>query len=95
MSTISVIENKISSVKKYLAILEDFKKYSREEIFGDVTRSGAFERYLYLVTQASIEVGESYIAYRNFRKPTTLREVFGILFENGIIGNDLSAKLSI
>ncbi len=94
MSTITVIENKISSVKKYLGLLEGFKKYSREELFGDTTIVGAFERYLYLVTQATIELGESYIAYRNYRKPTTMWETFAILRENGIIGSDLEKKLS-
>lgn len=94
MSTITVIENKVSSVKKYLGILEDFKKYSREELFRDPTICGAFERYLYLVAQATIELGESYIAYKNFRKPTAMKETFSILRENGIIENELEKKLS-
>ncbi|MFZ3032085.1 MAG: DUF86 domain-containing protein [Candidatus Moraniibacteriota bacterium] len=94
MSTLTVIENKISSVKKYLTILEGFKKYSLEELFQDTTIAGAFERYLYLVTQSTIELGESYIAYKDFRKPTTMRESFSILKENGVIEGELEEKLS-
>lgn len=94
MSTLGIIENKISSVRKYLMLLEGFKKYPQAELFHDTTISGAFERYLYLVTQATIELGESYIAYQDFRKPTTMRETFAILRENGIIGEALEKKLS-
>lgn len=94
MSTLTVIENKISSIRKYLVILEGFKKYSEAELFHDTTVTGAFERYLYLATQATIELGESYIAYKDFRKPTTMRETFAILEENGIIDDVLEKKLS-
>ncbi len=34
MTNLSVIENKISSIKKYLNILDSFKKYSKEELEG-------------------------------------------------------------
>ncbi|MEK7562203.1 MAG: DUF86 domain-containing protein [Patescibacteria group bacterium] len=93
MTNFSVVENKISSVKKYLGILQHFKKYLRKEIENDLNIRGAVERYLYLVSQATIDTAEAFISLRNFRKPTTIRESFEILKEEKIISIELSEKM--
>lgn len=94
MTDISVIENKISSVKKYLKILERFKNYSRSQIEEDINIKGATERYLYLVVQSSIDLAEAVISFKGFRKPSTLSENFYILQEEGIISANLAKNLS-
>ena len=93
MTNLSLIENKISSAKKYLKILEKYQKYSQEEIENDVDRRGAVERYLYLAAQSSIDLADALIAYKNFRKPATLGESFRILEENGVILPELTEKM--
>lgn len=93
MSDQSVIEDRISSVKKYLDILKRYRNIPKETLFEDVDRRGALERYLYLACQAAIEVGESLIAYRRFRKPVYLSDTFVILQENGVVNSELSEKL--
>lgn len=94
MTNLSVIENKISAIKKYLKILERYQKYSQKEITDDVDIKGAVERYLYLATQATIDLAEAMIAYRGFRKPTTLSEAFYILNEENVISNSLTDKMA-
>lgn len=93
MTTLQVIENKISAVRKYLKILIRYRKYTKAHIEKDVDIRGAVERYLYLVVQATIDLAESFIAYKNFRKPTTMSEAFHILKEEGILASQLSEKL--
>ena len=93
MTNLAIIENKISSVKKYLKILERYKKYSKKEIEEDIDIRGAIERYLYLVSQATIDLAEAVIAYKNFRKPTTMGETFLILNEENIISAELTDKM--
>ncbi len=93
MTKLAVIENKISAVKKYLKILENYQKYSKEEIEKDLTLRGAVERYLYLAAQSTIDLGEALIAYRDFRKPGTMAEVFYILEEEKIISSELRDKM--
>lgn len=93
MSNKDTIENKISLARKYLARLESYKKYSREEIEKDQFISGSLERNLYLVIQATIDTAESIIAYRGLRKPATLREEFEILGEARIIESDMVTQL--
>ncbi len=89
MTSIAVIENKISSTRKYLDILENYKQFSRDDITNDIDRKGAVERYLYLVMQASIDLSEAVISYKKFRKPSTMSESFHILEEADIIPSDL------
>ncbi|PJE73487.1 MAG: hypothetical protein COV02_02375 [Candidatus Terrybacteria bacterium CG10_big_fil_rev_8_21_14_0_10_41_10] len=93
MTNLSVIENKISSIKKYLNIIERYKIYSREEIENNIDIKGAIERYLYLVAQATIDLAEAIISFKNFRKPSTMSESFYILEENNIISKDLTQKM--
>lgn len=93
MTNLTVIENKISVIQKYLNILKAYQQHTKQELENDNTLKGAVERYLYLAVQASIDLAEAYIAYKNFRKPTTYRESFEILLEKNCIPKELSEKL--
>ncbi len=90
MTNLAVIENKISSVRKHLNILKRYKDFSQQEIVEDIDRKGAVERYLYLVIQATIDLSEAVIAYKNLRKPSTMSESFQILQEDKIIPSELA-----
>ena len=93
MSNIDVIESKISFIRRQLAILGNYKKYSQKEIEQDDTIRGAIERYLYLATQAAIDLAEAVIAHKDFRRPSSYSESFDILFEGGIVSSDLRDRL--
>ncbi|MCD6085465.1 DUF86 domain-containing protein [bacterium] len=51
------------------------------------------ERYLYLDCQSAIDLAEAVIAFKDFRKPTTLSENFYILNEEKIISGVLTEKM--
>ncbi|HDO25704.1 MAG TPA: DUF86 domain-containing protein, partial [Nitrospirae bacterium] len=93
MTNLTVIENKISSVHKYLAILEKYKTYSQKEIIDNIDRRGAVERYLYLAIQSTIDLAEAVIVFKNLRKPSTMSESFHILHEAGIVPVDLTDQM--
>ena len=93
MTNFSIIENKISAAKRYLKILERYKKYSQEELIKNIDLRGAVERYLYLATQAAIDLAEAVISLKNLRKPTASSECFYILEEEEIIKRELAEKL--
>lgn len=93
MTNISVIENKISQINKYLNILEKYKKHTKEEIISSIDLKGTVERYLYLVIQTAIDLAEAIISYKKLRKPTTMGESFSILKEENIIGKELEDEL--
>lgn len=89
-----VLENKISSIKKYLQILGKYRALTKEDIVNNIDTKGAVERYLYLVTQSTIDLAEAVIAFKGYRKPTTFSEGFTILTENKTINADLENRLT-
>jgi len=93
MTNIDVLENKISTVKKYLKILEGYQKYPQAEIENDINLRGALERYLYLAIQSTIDLAEGIIALKSLRKPSTMAENFVILKEESLISIELRDKL--
>lgn len=93
MTNPAVITDKSSAVRKYLTILARYEKLSAAELERDDEKRGAVERYLYLAVQATIDLAEAFIAFREFRTPTTFSEAFGVLQENKIIAHDLAEKL--
>lgn len=94
MTEISTIENKIASAKKYLKILDRYKKYSKKEIEENIDLRGTVERHLYLAVQSAIDLGEAVISLKEFRKPSSMSEIFSVLNEEGVINKDLSEELS-
>lgn len=94
MSSLTVIETKISHIQKYLKLLDRYKKFSQQDIEQNPDLRGALERYLYLVTQATLDLGEAVIAFKELRRPGTYTEVFYILDETEFISKDLSERLA-
>jgi uncharacterized protein YutE (UPF0331/DUF86 family) len=93
MTSISVIENRISLIKKYLKTLERYKNIPIEDILADVDKKGALERYLYLAVQAAIDLADATISFKKFRKPTSMSESFHILNEENVISSELTEKM--
>ena len=93
MSNIKAIENKISSARKYSAILKRYRGFAKEKICNSTDIRGAVERYLYLEAQAVIDLAEAVIAHKDFRKPATMSEAFYILNEEKIIPDTLTEKM--
>lgn len=89
----NTIIRKISAMRKYLKLLEGYKKYSRKEIESSVILRGSAERYLYLACQAAIDLGEAIISFKNFRRPGTYAEIFYILGEEKAVSKPLEEKL--
>lgn len=93
MSSLAVIETKISHIQKYLKLLGRYKKFSQQDLEQNPDLRGALERYLYLATQAALDLGEAVIAFKELRRPGTYTEVFYILREEELISKELSEKL--
>ena len=93
MTSIETLKNKLSEVNKYHLLVVGYKKHSVDELNADVTLRGAVQRYLYLLTQATIDLGEVIISFFKYRQPSTYAEIFEILFENKFITHELITPL--
>lgn len=92
MSTIQIIENKISYLQKRLLSAKKYQCHSLEEMIQNETIRDAIERKLYIVSQASIDLAEVVVAFKEFRKPTTMREAIDILGEEGIVPTEFAGR---
>lgn len=93
MTTVEVLKNKVSEVEKYLEMIKRFQTNSKEKILQDVTIKGAVERYLYLLCQSAIDLGEAIISYSDLRTPSTYAEIFEILKEENFISPKLGLEM--
>jgi len=93
LTGIEVIEKGKSKVRKYLLILDNYKKSKQEEIAQNITLRGAVERYLYLAVQATIDLAEAIISYKDLRRPSTFSESFEILHSEKLISKKTVDKM--
>jgi uncharacterized protein YutE (UPF0331/DUF86 family) len=93
MTTVNVVESKLRSIDEYYSILLKYRKYSQDELKNDITLKGALERYLYLLCQAAIDLGEAVVSIKGFYSPTSYSDIFQILQEKEIITPAMAQKL--
>jgi len=68
--------------------IRPYLNYSIEEIKDDTMIKSALERDLYVIVQSAIDLAEATVAFKNFRKPITMREAFDILKEENILTSE-------
>ena len=77
--------------------LKDWERYqaiSLEELHTDRDKRNMVLHALLISIQSAVDIANHIIAEKGFRKPSTYRESFEILYEEGIISENLSDKLS-
>jgi len=77
--------------------LKDWKRYqsiSLEELHTDRDKRNMVLHALLISIQSAIDIANHIIADKGLRKPSTYRESFEILYEEGLIPKALSEKLS-
>jgi len=77
--------------------LKDWKRYQSiplEELHTDRDKRNMVLHALLISIQSAIDIANHIIAEKGLRKPSTYRESFEILYEEGLIPKALSEKLS-
>jgi len=93
MTTINVAESKLKAMDGYYSQLLEYRKYPQDKLKNDPTLKAALERYLYLLCQSAIDLGETVIALKDFYRPGSYSEIFQTLKEKQIISPELAQKL--
>lgn len=93
MTSSEAIIRKINEVKKNLAIVKKYQKYTIETVQKDETLRGAIQYYLYILCQSVLDTGEMYITTHKYRMPSTYADIFDILHEQEIISASLASVL--
>ena len=86
-----MIENKISHIQQRLRVAKQYQEYPISVLEGDPIKRSAVERELYIIAQAVIDLAEAMVAFKKFRKPTTMREAIEILGEEKVLPKEFVA----
>ena len=87
------MQSRLNALEDYLAKLRAFKKFSKEEFLKNSALHDLAERYLHLLTESLIDIGNHLVADQNLGSPGSYREIFQKLDEAEIISEELSLKL--
>lgn len=93
MVRIENIESKISSLHTYLDKLSRYQSIKIEEIKADQDLTGATERYLFLATQAAIDLAEMTTKLKKLGKCESMSQAFILLKEADIIDEELCERM--
>lgn len=93
MTDQAVIEHRISEVQRLLHELRAFGPITTTELLNDSKLRGAVQWHLFSITQLTIEIGDTIIAWKRFRKPGSYRETFDILAEQAVVDRELAMNL--
>lgn len=88
-----VVLNRIKHLEDNITYLEKIKKYDKKTFSSTQDIYYRFERALHLALEAVLDLGNHLIADQNLETPDSNRDIFRILFENEIIGNELKESL--
>jgi uncharacterized protein YutE (UPF0331/DUF86 family) len=84
-----IVQARLERLREYLQVLKTIKKSGLQRFKDDPLVRGAAERYLHLSIECVIDVGNHIISDRGYRKPETYGEIFQILFEKGVLPEEL------
>ncbi len=93
MVDVDVFRLRLAKLEEYLGNLESVYRLGREEILGDPGLLAQTERWMHLTVEASIDLAQHLIASRGWRTPTTNREAFQILRQNGVLTPELGKQM--
>jgi len=88
------LSSRLSALDGYLAELRTFRARSREEFVREPAIHHLAERYLHLACECILELAHHVIADLGLRQPTSYPDAMEVLREEGILTDDLAARMA-
>lgn len=90
-----VFDRRLARLEQLLRDLRALSRStSRDDFLRDRGLQAQAERWLHLAAECVLGLANHLIADRGWRTPTTYRETFGVLREQGVIGDELAQALA-
>ncbi len=88
------IRRRMLALEEYVTDLELVRKEKSREVFNsDKVLRRYVERTLHLAVEACLDIANSIISFEGFREPTSNRDSFLVLCEQGILPQHLSDQM--
>ncbi len=93
MVDLDVFRLRLAKLDEFLGHLDEMAHYETSVLLGDPGLLAQTERWMHLVVEASLDLGQHMIASKGWRAPATNREVFQILRDHGVISAELGKQM--
>ena len=80
-----IIEKALETISLNLKELKQASDINRDVYMSDIRARRFIERTLHVIIEACIDIAHQIISSDNLREPSTYRDAFSVLCENGII----------
>jgi uncharacterized protein YutE (UPF0331/DUF86 family) len=80
-----LLSRKLSQLREYLVVLRNAKDITRKKYEEDLRARAFIERYLHLCIEKVIDIGNHFVSFHRWREPEGYRDLFQVLYENGVI----------
>ena len=84
-----LILRKLAEIEEYLSQISEFKDISLEKYSKDWKIQRIVERTLQMMIESCTDIAAHIISDKRYRVPKTYSDTFRILYENGILSEDL------
>jgi len=93
MTNIDMVLEKVEQVKGYLRMLERNCQFSLEDIQTKESAKLITERCLFLLAQSVIDLVDVLIICKKFRRPSSARDSFDVLFRENVISFETTENM--
>jgi uncharacterized protein YutE (UPF0331/DUF86 family) len=83
----------LRALDSYLAKLDSFRKFSKEEFLKEDALHDLAERYFHLAVECVLDIGNHLIADKGLATPGSYKDIFSILSAAAVIPGELAGKL--
>ena len=85
----TLMMRKLSELEEYLGQIREFASIKQEEYSRDWKTQRIIERTLQMMIELTVDISAHLISDKRLRVPTGYADTFKVLFEGGLIGQDL------
>jgi len=87
------LSSRLNALAGYLAELRPFAQVSREDFLADPRLHHLAERLLHLACECVLDTAHHVISDLGYRQPTDYKDTMEVLREEGVLEDDLAARL--
>lgn len=89
----SVIDRMMENLKIYVSQLERLSSLEQESFLADPDKLGSAKYYFIVAIESCIDIADHIISSERYRRPTDFADSFAVLYENGLIDEELRDRL--
>ncbi len=89
----AVLTSRLGALEEYLERLETFRTIELETYVSDPDLYHLAERYLHLACECILDAAQHIVSDEGYRQPTTYKDTFVVLSEEGVLEADLAERL--